>query len=310
MVLNEIKDTLLKFYDTQHWLMLISTLIILLLALGQLGLQYYNTGDFFTKGITLKGGIAVKIIEPNINEAEIYSGLHEEFPEADIEVRTLSNVGVTTGLSVKIDLNTEDKEIITKFKDKIVELVPGITMEELEENIQTISPQLGESFFKTTFKAMIISFILMALVIFISFKDFVPSFAMVLCAFADITITMAATNLIGIKLSTAGIAAFLMIIGYSADNNVLLTTKLLQNKDGTPLSRTIKAFKTAITMSTTTLAAMGVGLYFSLSLDIQQILTILLIGLAVDQVMTWVQNAAILRIYMAKREKGTINGQA
>ncbi len=306
-MINKIKDTLLKFYDTQHWFMLISTLIILSLALGQLSWQYYTTGDLFTKGITLKGGIAVKIIEPDINEAEIYSKLHEEFPESDIEVRTLSNIGEITGLSVKIDLDTEDKEAVIDFKDKIVELVPSITIDELEENMQTISPQLGESFFSTTFKAMIISFILMALVIFISFKDFVPSFAMVLCAFADITVTMAITNLAGIKLSTAGIAAFLMIIGYSADNNVLLTTKLLQNKEGTPLSRTIKAFKTAITMSTTTLATMGVGLYFSLSLEIQQILTILLIGLVVDQIMTWIQNVAILRIYMAKLQKGNTN---
>ena len=54
----------------------------------------------------------------------------------------------------------------------------------------------------------------MSFVIFILFRTFIPSIAVIFAAFADIVMTLALVNYLGIKLSTAGIEAFLMLIGY------------------------------------------------------------------------------------------------
>ena len=62
-------------------------------------------------------------------------------------------------------------------------------------------------------------------------KHSLPAFAVMFSAFADIVMTLAVVNLVGIKLSTAGIVAFLMIIGYSVDTDILLTTRLLKRKE-------------------------------------------------------------------------------
>lgn len=129
-------------------------------------------------------------------------------------------------------------------------------------------------------------------------KHSVPSIAVILAAFSDIVITLAVTNLLGIKLSTAGIAAFLMLIGYSVDTDILLSTRVLKRTGGSVYDRIINAVSTGLTMNFTTLAAVIIALIFAESAVITQIMTILLIGLFADMINTWFQNTGILRWHL------------
>jgi preprotein translocase subunit SecF len=65
--------------------------------------------------------------------------------------------------------------------------------------------QIGETFGKTlqsqAVLALVFSFIGMAIVIFVAFRTFVPSVAVVLSAFADMVMTAATMNIVGIPLS-------------------------------------------------------------------------------------------------------------
>ena len=65
--------------------------------------------------------------------------------------------------------------------------------------------QIGESFGKTlqaqAFLAILLTIIGMAIVVFVSFRTFVPSCAVVLSAFADMVMTAAMMNIVGIRLS-------------------------------------------------------------------------------------------------------------
>jgi preprotein translocase subunit SecF len=164
---------------------------------------------------------------------------------------------------------------------------------------------LGASFFKETLIALLLAFVFMGIVVLLYFKSFVPSIAVIGSAFADIVITLAIIDLIGLRLSTAGIAAFLMMIGYSVDSDILLTTRLIKRKEGTIFERLMGAMKTGLTMSATTIAVVTLALIFSQSDTIRQIMIILLIGLLVDLISTWIQNVGILRIYLAKKAKSS-----
>ena len=94
--------------------------------------------------------------------------------------------------------------------------------------------QIGETFGKTlqsqAVLALIFSFIGMAIVIFVSFRTFVPAVAVVLSAFADMVMTAATMNIIGIPLSLGTLAALLMLIGYSVDSDILLTNRVLKRQ--------------------------------------------------------------------------------
>ena len=64
------------------------------------------------------------------------------------------------------------------------------------------------------------------------------------------------------------------------------------------------AFRTGITMTLTSIAAITAILLSSISPVLAQIATILLIGLSVDLIFTWLQNAVILRWYCEKKHIG------
>lgn len=130
-------------------------------------------------------------------------------------------------------------------------------------------------------------------------KKSLPAFAVMLSAFTDIVMTLAIVNLIGMNLSTAGIIAFLMLIGYSVDTDILLTTRLLQRKKGTN-SELFGALKTGITMTLTSIIAITTALIvvYPFGSVLNQIFTILLIGLALDIFNTWITNASIIKWYV------------
>ena len=119
---------------------------------------------------------------------------------------------------------------------------------------------------------------------------------------SDIVVTLAIVNVIGMRISTAGIAAFLMLIGYSVDTDILLSTRVLKRKAGTILDGILSAMRTGLTMSITTLIAISIALIFAQSLILKQIMIILLIGLLVDLPNTLIQNAVILRWYLERKK--------
>ena len=143
----------------------------------------------------------------------------------------------------------------------------------------------------------------MGLVVLITFRSLVPSFFVILAATSDILCTLAVVSLLGIKLTTAGVAAFLMLIGYSVDTDILLTTRVLKRKEGSVFDRIISSMKTGMTMSLTSFTAALLAYFFTSSDIIKQIMIIIVIGLFFDMMNTWIQNTGILRWHLEKKAK-------
>jgi preprotein translocase subunit SecF len=148
---------------------------------------------------------------------------------------------------------------------------------------------------------VIISIVLGGLYFFYS----IPSFAVIISAFADILMTLVFVDILEIKLSSAGIVAFLMLIGYSVDTDILLTTRMVKRSEGSLNQRMFSAFKTGITMTLTSLLAVGVAWFVvkSFSTVLSQIFLILFIGLSFDLFNTWVTNASILKWHTMRKNK-------
>lgn len=131
----------------------------------------------------------------------------------------------------------------------------------------------------------------------------IPSFAIILCAFADIIMTLVVINLLGVYISGAGIIAFLMLIGYSVDTDILLTTRMFRDKEGALNKRLFEAFKTGMTMTLTAIASVGISLIlvYSFSDSLTQVFGIILLGLSFDIFNTWLTNASLLKWFMEAR---------
>jgi preprotein translocase subunit SecF len=126
----------------------------------------------------------------------------------------------------------------------------------------------------------------------------IPSAAVILAAISTILFTVAVVDLIGLRISTAGIAAFLMLIGYSVDTDILLSNRVLKHSEGTVYDRITSALKTGLTMTLATMSASVIGYVFTQSDVIREIMLIICIGLVADIFYTWIQNAGFLRLWL------------
>ena len=95
-----------------------------------------------------------------------------------------------------------------------------------------------------------------------------------------------------------------MLIGYSVDTDILLTTRVLKRQEGGSLMNKIfNAMRTGLILTTTSFAAVLSAYIFTESDVIKQITLILTIGLFFDVIYTWLQNAVILRLYMERKHR-------
>lgn len=336
------------FYHDHYKQLLVIPFILLLFAILQIGVQWGTTGDFLNKGVSLKGGLTLTIpVNENVDIDALELTLRSAYPENDILVRGISELGTLRGITIEAASDIENNDQIILLEKSIIALtaqhIPGA---DTDYGVEVVGPSLGDAFFRQTIKAVFIAFLFMGVVVFLYFgynikaklaavllsiiggalvfygnstfnliltvlislvliflyvKFSPPSAAVILAAFSDIVVTLAVVNILGVQLSTAGIAAFLMLIGYSVDTDILLSTRVLKHKNGTIYDRVISSFKTGMTMSLTSFAAATVSYFVTQSATIKQIMLIILIGLLADMINTWLQNSGIIRWYAQRR---------
>jgi preprotein translocase subunit SecF len=261
-------------------------LALLFLSLIFLAFNTVSTGLPVEPGIDFAGGVAVTLFTSD-TKGEI-EDFFSDFP--------LKSVGesVNNGKYLTFDYMSDDQ--FRLLTDRIADRYPDARID-----------QIGETFGKTlqgqALFALVLSFIGMSIIVFAAFKTVVPSFAVVLSAFSDIVISAACMDVLGITLSLGTTAALLMLIGYSVDSDILLTTRLLKRK-GKVGEKLQGAFRTGFIMTTTTLtaiAAMLIVSWIGQVTIIREISTVLLIGLIVDLMNTWMLNSGVLKWYLMRR---------
>ncbi len=302
LTLMGLKATFIHIYDKQYKVLLALSFLILLASIGFLFFTKAQTGEYFQKGVSLKGGLTMTIPVEQADIEGLEAALSSRFPAADISVRGITEAGELKALIIEASDAPED-ELIDALRTH------GLPMEPGTFSAEVMGSSLGQSFYRQTLIAVFLAFLFMSIVVFITFRSPFPCLFIILAAASEIISTVAVVNLLGVKLSTAGVAAFLMIIGYSVDTNILLTVKVLKHQGSTVFQRTIDTMRTGVLMSLTAFAATMVG-YFVIQSDVvKQIMLIISIGLLFDIVYTWLQNAGILRLYFERKHKHAEGGQ-
>jgi len=291
----EVKSKFRFNYDRHYKILLIIPVIILLASIIYLGIFYSQNGDVIHRDVSLSGGTSITI-NGEIDQNLLEQGLREKFP--DISFTKLEDVTSRKEIALIVESSATPEELQPE-----IERILGYDLTEENSSIEFTGAALSSSFYRQLVTALIISFILMSIVIFILFRTFIPSVAVIFAVFADIAIPLAVIDFFGMKLSAAGIAAFLMLIGYSVDTDILLTSRALKSREGTVNSRIFSAFRTGIFMTLTALAAVLPAFFLVTGLpdSFRQIFLILAIGLCADILNTWMTNASIIKWYCQKK---------
>jgi preprotein translocase subunit SecF len=310
-----------------------------------------------------------KILEKyvgRVNKFDTAEAKLTEKPSKDDINKIANSLGVSND-DLKYDENTNTLTITSLGLDK--DKIQGELNSYLKGSVQfnfyerglkisPISPSLGEKFKTQGMEALLITYILVAFVIFIAFsRDIsfeavllgigytilvlilikmgwvnnllivgiiillylilmtvfiiyrlaVPASAVIAAATCDIVIALGGMTIFGIELELASLGALFMLIGYSVDSDVLLTSRTLKGKVGTVDERINDAMKTGLTMTGAAIVALGV--MFIISSMVTQIETltaitsVLLIGLFADVATTWFMNTGILKWYLEQPQR-------
>jgi len=267
-------------------ILFVGSVVILLFNLQQ-------TGDVFLKDIDLKGGTLITIDTNNqIDTQFLEDELSKKYGSVFVSgLRT--QIGF--GASIEVGSEVSGTEVLNDVQ------AMGIFVNDF--SIETIGPVLGELFLIQMVYILISAFVLMSVIIFIAYRNIVSSFTIVFAVLANIITTLAITSVLGIQISLAGFAGLLMLIAYSVDTNILLTSKVLNSNLENFKNNYKKALTTGLTLVATIVATMLLVLVFSSSKLLVNIAEILVIGFIVDLAYTWIFNSTILEFWVRRTSK-------
>jgi len=284
-------------------------LIVLLLAVGVLVYSQLAFGTPVKLGMDFTGGTLVRITTPETKDELLAK--FSEFP----------NVIIREAGDEKI---LQFGPMSAAEKERLIQLITSYP----DYEIKDVSPLFGKEAQVQTIKALVIAFLLMAVVIFIVFRTPVPAAAIVFCAASDIVIAAACMDIVHLELSLGTVAALLMLIGYSVDSNILLTTKLLRSSPVTSSKKSMlkverlkAAMRTGLTMTSTTLSAVfamfvvaacmsSLSEYYAPIPLLRDISIVLIFGLLADLMNTWMFNAGVLRFYLGEARAAEMKQRA
>lgn len=295
----EIKNLEIKtrnWFDRNYKLLMFIPIIIVIICLIYLASFYVAHNDIMYKDVSLSGGTTITL-HGDMNFDEIESQLRTKYE--DLSFRKLSDFRTGEIIAFIIESSSQPDEL-----KKSIEEILGYELTSDNSSIEFTGPALSNNFYKQLIIALIVSFLLMSIVIFVLFRSFIPSMAVIFSAFSDIVMPLAIVDLFGLRISSAGIAAFLMLIGYSVDTDILLTTRALKTKGGTLNSRIHRAFKTGIFMTITAIIAVVPAFFIVTGLpdSFRQIFLILALGLFADILNTWLTNVGVIKWYCTRRK--------
>ena len=270
-----------------HKILIAVPIILALLSLVLIGFNGLE------QGVDLKGGSLAELqLLGSVTPSELEDTLDAKLNTNNIKVTSNGNNKVTVELENNINSSTFTSAINGKAK------VIGYN---------EIGPVLSEEAMGQIYVAMIFAFLFMAITVFVVFREPVPSVAIILAALCDILIALGGMSIFKIPLSIASVGALLMLIGYSVDTDILLTTRLLKRREGTVEERAKNAMYTGLTMSFAAIAAMGILFVVTKILmpeatTLSNISAVLVIGLIGDILSTWLMNLGILKTYIDWRQ--------
>ncbi|WP_135610639.1 protein translocase subunit SecF [Methanococcoides sp. AM1] len=284
-ILTEYLDSFIRGRDDKQLITI--PLVVLALSLLVSLIVFSSTGAPVKLGLEFEGGTMIAF--ETQESADVLEQAYSDYSLDDAR-KAGDRVILQFGPMDSEDQKELEKDITSKYSNVEIKQIGALYGKELQSQ---------------ALKAIGLSFLGMAIVVFLIFRTAVPSIAVVLSAVSDIAIAVGFMNLIGIELSLGTVAALLMLIGYSVDSDILLTTRVLKRR-GTVNENIGRAMHTGLTMTTTTLAALVV-MYIVSTFSylvtssasqvnlLSDISIVLIFGLVADIMNTWLLNTGILR---------------
>jgi preprotein translocase subunit SecF len=267
---------------------------LIVLSIAVMAFSFVSNGEVITKGLDFTGGTEIQFSINESFETQEIGSVFAEQGRNDIQA-----VKQIAGGETSLLLRIPPPEMNETEASNILE---GAGYQVQVESLRSLSSSVSDEFFVQAQLAFVMAFTIMSLVIFYAFKDLTPSLAVIFAAAGDIVFAMAGMVVFNIPLTLGSFAALLMLIGYSVDTDIVLSTRVLRQKRKSLKHRIWSSVKTGITMSSGGIAGFTILYFVSNALvgpsELSNIAAVMVLGLLADIPLTYFGNALILKKYV------------
>ncbi|MBS3815178.1 MAG: hypothetical protein KGY45_01295 [Hadesarchaea archaeon] len=151
--------------------------------------------------------------------------------------------------------------------------------------------------------AVIAAAIVMAIILFVVLRHLTTVGGILSVIGLDLVGIFGCMAILGIPLSLASMAGILLILGYAVNTNILLCTRVLKRVGGSVRDRAADAMSTGVAMSTTSASALIALNLVSTAPELHQLSAVIVIGILVDMMNTWLLNSGIIMKHAEKEAK-------
>jgi preprotein translocase subunit SecF len=167
-----------NWYDRSYKLLLIIPVVIMLFSVIYLVGFYQKNGDIFYKDVSITGGTTITVFD-KVDLHEVENAMKVNFP--DVVVRSISDLRTGEQLAFFVETTAGVEEIKPALEEYL-----GYTLNSDNSSVEFTGASLSSSFYAQLRFAIILSFVLMAIVVFIIFRTPVRSLSIIIAGIAPI----------------------------------------------------------------------------------------------------------------------------
>ncbi len=192
---------------------------LILLGIGVMVFNVFNIGSWQNYGVDFTGGSLIQV--------EFHQPAEAGDLRAALEGAQVTSFGEENEFTIRVPLGDEDVETIRLGVQADLEATFGTDAFTIVRT-ETVGPKIGEELQRKAALAILYSFALTLMYIWVRF-EFRFGLAAVIATLHDILITLGFLALFGLEVALPTVAAILTIVGYSLNDTIVVFDRIREN---------------------------------------------------------------------------------
>jgi len=284
---------ILSFIENNYKKFLLLSISLFAIFIGIILFNYFKYGYIINKSITISGGY-VTLINNNYNltNTEIQNILNQ-MNITDYVLYSTPNI---------IYIESRD-QINGTLLINLLNQYYNISIQPSDISIQQYSSLVGDLIFNQFLFFVILTMILAAFVIFITFRVSNTTLNIISTILFDVIGLLAILSITKYPIGANGFIAMLMILGFAIDNNVVLSTNMIKEKDKPFIERVKMSFRIGMLMEIIALYTLLLLYFIVPDPSVKEFAFVLSTATILDLIYYLIGNIPLYKYFEVKKEQ-------
>jgi len=284
---------ILSFIENNYKKFLLLSISLFVIFIGIILFNYFKYGYIINKSITISGGY-VTLVNNNYNltNTEIQNILNQ-MNITDYVLYSTPNI---------IYIESRD-QINGTLLINLLNQYYNISIQPSDISIQQYSSLVGDLIFNQFLFFVILTMIFASFVIFIVFRVSNTTLNIISTILLDVIGLLAILSITKYPIGANGFIAMLMILGFAIDNNVVLSTNMIKEKDKPFIERVKMSFRVGMLMEIIALYTLLLLYFIVPDPSVKEFSFVLSTATILDLIYYLIGNIPLYKYFEAEKEQ-------